>query len=173
VVANTLTVTNNFRRGEAMNINWTIIGQSLTFFVFVWFCWKFIWPPIVNAMRERQQAIAEGLASSERAAKDLELAQERATEELRKARGQAQQIIDQARGRATQMIDEAKNEARLEGERIKEGARAEVEQDVNRAREALRGQVGALALLGAEKVLGASIDADRHGDLLSQLAADL
>ena len=66
-----------------MNFNFTIIGQSVTFFVFVWFCWKFIWPPIQVAMRERQEAIAEGLASSERAAKDLELAQDHATEQLR------------------------------------------------------------------------------------------
>jgi F-type H+-transporting ATPase subunit b len=156
-----------------MNINLTLIGQSLTFFVFVWFCWKYIWPPIVTAMRERQEAIAEGLASSERAAKDLELAQDHAKEQLREAKEEAQRIIEQARGRANQMIDEAKNDAREEGERIKEAARAEVEQEVNRAKEALRGQVATLALVGAEKVLGATIDADRHGTLLSQLAAEL
>jgi F-type H+-transporting ATPase subunit b len=156
-----------------MNINWTLIGQSVTFGVFVWFCWKYIWPPIITAMRERQEAIAEGLASSERAAKDLELAQDHAADQLREAKGEAQQIIEQARGRANQMIDEAKNDAREEGERIKEAARAEVEQEVNRAKEVLRGQVAALALVGAEKVLGTTIDADKHGDLLDQLAADL
>jgi len=156
-----------------MNINWTLIGQSLTFFVFVWFCKQYIWPPIVNAMRERQATIAEGLASSERAAKDMELAQDHATEELREAKEEAQQIIEQARGRATQMIDEAKNDAREEGKRIKEAARSEGEQEVNRAKEVLRGQVATLALAGAEKVLGMTIDADKHSDLLDQLAADL
>ncbi len=156
-----------------MNINWTFIGQSLTFFVFVWFCWKYIWPPIVKAMRERQEAIAAGLSASERAAKDLELAQDRAKDQLRQAKEEAQRIIEQARGRANQMIDEAKNDARLEGERIKEAARAEVEQEVNRAKEVLRGQVATLALAGAEKVLGATIDADRHSVLLNQLAAEL
>ena len=156
-----------------MNINWTLVGQSLTFFVFVWFCKAYIWPPIVTAMRERQAAIAEGLASSERAAKDLELAQGNATEQLREAKVEAQQIIEQARGRANQMIDEAKGDARDEGERIKEAARAEVEQEVNRAKEILRGQVATLALAGAEKVLGSTIDADKHAELLDQLAADL
>ncbi len=156
-----------------MNFNWTLIGQSLTFFVFVWFCWKYIWPPIITAMRERQEAIADGLASSERAAKDLELAQDHAAEQLREAKDEAQQIIEQARGRANQMIDEAKNDARLEGERIKEAARTEVEQEMNRAKEVLRTQVAALAVSGAEKVLGATIDADMHVDLLNQLAADL
>ncbi|MCZ6710670.1 MAG: F0F1 ATP synthase subunit B [Gammaproteobacteria bacterium] len=156
-----------------MNINWTLVGQSLTFFVFVWFCKSYIWPPIVTAMRERQAAIAEGLASSERASKDLELAQDHATQQLREAKNEAQQIIEQARGRANQMIDEAKGDAREEGERIKEAARAEVEQEVNRAKEVLRGQVATLALAGAEKVLGSIIDADKHSELLDQLAADL
>jgi F-type H+-transporting ATPase subunit b len=156
-----------------VNINWTIVGQSLTFFVFVWFCWKFIWPPIVKAMRERQEAIAEGLASSERAAKDLELAQERATDQLREAKDEAHKIIEQARGRANQMIDEAKNEAREEVERIREGARAEIDQEINRAKEALRGQVAALTVSGAERVLGSAIDAERHRELLDQLATDL
>jgi F-type H+-transporting ATPase subunit b len=156
-----------------MNINWTLVGQSLTFFVFVWFCKQYIWPPIVTAMRERQAAIAEGLASSERAAKDLELAQGNAADQLREAKVEAQQIIEQARGRANQMIDEAKSDARDEGERIKGAARADVEQEVNRAKEMLRGQVATLALAGAEKVLGSTIDADKHGELLNQLAADL
>ena len=151
----------------------TLLGQTLTFIVFVYFCKRLIWPPVINAMRERQTAIAEGLASAERAGKDLELAQERATEELREARGEAQQIIEQARGRANQMIDEAKAEAKEEGERIKEAARAEVEQEMNRAKETLRAQVAALSVAGAEKVLGASVDEAKHGELLSQLAGDL
>lgn len=151
----------------------TLIGQTLTFIVFVYFCIKFIWPPIINAMRERQKAIAEGLASAERAETDLQLAQERATEQLREAKGEAAQIIEQARSRANQMIDEAKADARDEGERIKEAARAEIEQEVNRAKEALRAQVATLSVIGAERVLGASVDASKHSELLNQLAADL
>lgn len=156
-----------------MTLNMTLIGQSITFLVFVWFCWKFIWPPLVNAMQERQKAIGEGLAAAERAEKDLELAQDRAVEQLREAKEEAQKILEQARQQANQMIENAKNEARAEGERIKEAQQAELEQELNRAKEALRGQVAVLALAGAEKVLGASIDANRHGQLLDQLAAEL
>jgi len=156
-----------------LNANLTLIGQSITFFVFVWFCWKFIWPPLVNAMRERQQAIAEGLAASDRAEKDLELARERAAEQLRQAKQEAQQIIEKARQQAAQMVEDAKNEARDEGERIREAARAEIDQEVNRAKETLRGQVATLALAGAEQVLGSSVDADKHGELLDKLAAEL
>lgn len=156
-----------------MTLNLTLIGQSITFLVFVWFCWKFIWPPLINAMRERQKAIADGLASAERAERDLELAQDRATDQLRDAKEEAQKIIEQARHQANQMIEAAKNDARAEGERLKEAQVAELEQEVNRAKEALRGQVATLALVGAERVLGATIDADKHNQLLQQLASDL
>ena len=156
-----------------MNINWTIVGQSITFFVFIWFCWKFIWPPLIDAMRERQKTIADGLASAERAEKDLELAEVRATEQLKEAKEEAQKIIDQSRSRANQMIEEAKNDAREEGERLKEAAKAEIDQEINRAKEVLRAQVAALALNGAEKVLGATIDAEKHSEILNQLAAEL
>jgi F-type H+-transporting ATPase subunit b len=156
-----------------VNINLTLLGQSLTFIVFIWFCWKFIWPLLIDAMRERQKAIAEGLEAAERAGKDLELAQERATEQLREAKDEAREIIEQARARATQMIEEAKGDAVEEGERVKLAAQADIEQDINRAREALRGDVAALAVAGAEKILGESIDQRRHGELLEQLSGQL
>lgn len=156
-----------------MTVNLTLIGQSITFLVFVWFCWKFIWPPVVNAMQERQKAIGEGLAAAERAEKDLELAQERATDELRDAKQEAQKILEQARHQANQMIENAKNEARSEGERLREAQKAELEQEVNRAKEALRGQVAVLALAGAERVLGSSVDQSKHSDMLDKLAAEL
>ncbi|MEZ5558533.1 MAG: F0F1 ATP synthase subunit B [Pseudomonadales bacterium] len=156
-----------------MTLNLTLIGQSLTFLVFVWFCWKFIWPPVVTAMRQRQEAIAEGLAAAERAEKDLALAQDRATDQLRDAKEEAQRILEQARQQAVQMIETAKNDARAEGERLKEAQMAEIEQEINRAKEALRMQVAALAVAGAERVLGATVDTDKHNQLLEQLAAEL
>lgn len=156
-----------------MTLNLTLIGQSITFFIFVWFCWKFIWPPLVGAMNERQKTIGEGLAAAERAEKDLELARDRSAERLREAKEEAQKILEQARAQANQMIENAKNDARAEGERLKEAQKAEIDQEVNRAKETLRGQVAALSIAGAEKVLGASIDASRHADLLDRLVADL
>ena len=156
-----------------MNITLTLFGQSLTFIVFVWTCHRWIWPPLMGAMRQRQKTIADGLAASERAAKDLALAQDGAADQLRKAKEEARQIIEQARGRTVIMIEEAKNDARAEGERQKEAARAEIDQDVNRAKEKLRAQVAALAVSGAEKILQASIDRSRHAQLLEKLTAEL
>ena len=156
-----------------MNLNWTMVGQTITFIVFVWACWKWIWPLLINAMRERQEAIAEGLAAAERAAKDLELAQEHATDQLRQAKEEAAALIEQARVRANQMVEDAKNDAREEGERQKEAARAEIEQEVNRAKEALRSQLATLVVAGAEQILGDAIDANRHSQLLDRLSREL
>jgi len=156
-----------------MNINATLIGQTITFLLFLWICFKYIWPPLVEAMRERQKNIAEGLAAAERAEKNLAQAQDQVAAELAKAKDEAAGILDQARARASAMVEEAKSDARAEGERLKESAQAEIEQEVNRAKETLRAQVAALSIAGAEQVLGASVDASAHGALLDKLAAEL
>ncbi len=156
-----------------MNINATLIGQTITFLLFLWICYSYIWPPLVEAMRERQKNIAEGLAAAERAEKNLAQAQDQVAAELAKAKEEAAGILDQARARASAMVEEAKVHARAEGERLKEVALAEIDQEVNRAKETLRAQVATLSVAGAEQVLGASIDASSHGALLDKLAAEL
>ncbi len=156
-----------------MNINATLIGQSITFFIFVWFCLKFIWPPIRNAMAEREQKIADGLQAADRAQHDLELAKEKVVQELHEAKQQASVIIEQANKRSAQIVDEAKQQAREEGDRLKVAAQAEIEQEVNRAREKLRRQVSTLAVAGAEKILQSSIDVGAHNELVEKLAAEL
>lgn len=156
-----------------MNINLTLIGQSITFAVFVWFCMKYVWPPIMNALAERKKLIADGLAAGERGRHELELAAKRAAESLREAKQQAADVIAQAEKRAAQIIDEAKSAAKAEGDRMIAAARAEIEQEANRAREALREQVAALAVAGAEKILRREIDAKAHADLLEALKKEL
>lgn len=156
-----------------MNINLTLIGQTISFAFFVLFCMKFVWPALISIMEEREKKIADGLEAADRADKDLELAQRRATQQLREAKEEAAAIIEQANKRANQIIEEAKGQAVAEGDRLKAAAEAQIEQDVNRAKEDLRGKVAALALAGAEKVLGASIDENANSELVNQLAAKL
>lgn len=156
-----------------MNINLTLLGQVIWFAIFVWFCMKFVWPPITRAMEERKNKISEGLSAADRAERDLELAQEKASHNLKEAKQQASEIIDQANRRASQIVEEAKDQARTEGERIKAQAESEVEQEVNRAREQLRAQVSQLAIEGAEKVLRKEIDRQAHKGMLDELAAEL
>ena len=156
-----------------MNINMTIIGQAIWFALFVFFCMKFVWPPISRALEERKQKIAEGLSAADRAERDLELAQEKATANLKEAKEKAAEIIDQANRRANQIVDETKEAARTEGERLVAKAQSEIDQEVNQAREQLRKEVAALALSGAEKVLGGEVNQDAHKQMLEQLAAEL
>jgi len=156
-----------------VNINATILGQMIAFAFFVWFCMKYVWPPLTSALSERAKKIADGLESAERAEKDLELAQERATQQLREAKTEASGIIEQANKRASQIVDEAKEQAREEGQRLIAGAQAEIEQEVNRAKEQLRKQVAGIAIAGAEKILEASIDEATHAELAEKLAASL
>ena len=156
-----------------MNINLTLIGQSITFALFVWFCYAFIWPPLMNALAARKKQIADGLAAAERGEHEQELGKKKAAEQMKEAKGQAADIIAQAQKRASEIVDEAKDDARTEAERIKTGANAEIEQEVNRAREHLRKEVVALAITGAEKVLKREVDAKAHASTLNDLAAQL
>jgi F-type H+-transporting ATPase subunit b len=156
-----------------MNINLTLIGQSITFAVFVWFCMKFIWPPIVNALESRRKAIADGLAAADRGKHELELAAKRASETLHESKQKAAEIIAQAEKRAAQIVDEAKNAAKSEGDRQIAAARAEIEQEVFRAREQLRELVAQLVMVGAEKVLRREIDAKAHADLVEAIKNEL
>jgi F-type H+-transporting ATPase subunit b len=156
-----------------VNINLTLIGQSIAFAFFVWFCMKFIWPHLMNAIEERQKVIADGLAAAERGQQSLETAESKVEEIVREARERASEIVDQANARANQMIAEAKEEGERERERQLAAARAEIQQETNKAREELRGQVSAIAVASAEKILRREIDSSRHEEILSKLASQL
>ena len=153
--------------------NLTLVIQGLAFFAVAWLVMKFGWPPIIAAIEERQQKIAEGLAAADRSQKDLALAQDKVNEALRDARGKANEIIEQAHQRANAIIDAAKNDAIAEASRQKALADAEIIAAANRAKEELRRQVSTLAVAGAEKLLRREIDANAHKALLDELAAEL
>ena len=156
-----------------MDLNATIIGQSIAMIVFVWFCMKFVWPLVMEVIDERQTQITDSLAAADKGSRALEEAEVEKTTILDEARGQAREIIDQANNRGSSIVDEARSEAGSEKDRIMVSALAEVEQETHRAREELRGQVGALAVAGAEKILQREIDDTAHKDLLDKLAAEI
>ena len=156
-----------------MNPNITLLGQMISFAILIWFTVKFIWPPLMAAIEERQQKIAEGLAAADNAQKNLAQSQDKANEELKAARAKANEIIDQAHQRANQLIDQAKEDAIAEANRQKALAESEITAAANRAREELRRQVSVLAVSGAEKLLKREIDAGAHKALIDELAAQL
>jgi len=156
-----------------VNINATLFAQMITFGILIWVTMKFIWPPLAQAMDERAQRIAEGLAAADRAKAELQDANARVDEEIKKARVQASEIIDKAQQQANQILDKAKADALLEGARQKAIAQTEIEGMVGKARETLRGQVAALAVQGAQKIIQREINADAHKVLLDQLVTEI
>ena len=156
-----------------MNINLTLIGQSISFALFVWFCMRYVWPPIIGALHERQQRITEGLDMAERGKRDLVAAQEKANEVIESARTESAKILEQADRQAKQTLEEAKTNAQEEARRQQELAMAEIEQERNRALEGLRTHLSRLVIEGTEKVLQQSIDADTHREALEKLSKEL
>ena len=156
-----------------MNFNATLIGQMITFVIFVWFCMKYIWPPLVNALEERNKRISDGLAAAEQGQKDLEEAKSKVSDSLNEAKQQAQEIINQAQKRANEIVDDAKDTAREEADKIKTAATADIDQQVTAAREQLRKEVSSIAIAGAQQILKREIDAKAHAKVLDELVAQI
>ena len=156
-----------------MDINLTLIGQTIAMIVFVGFCMKFIWPPILKALEERQKQIEEGLAAADKSQEKLAEAEAQADEIVAEARQQATGILDQAHARANEIVAEGKDAGVKERERQHAAAKAEIEQETNKAREELRGQVSAIAVASAEKILKREIDPKTHEDILGKLAQEI
>jgi F-type H+-transporting ATPase subunit b len=156
-----------------MNINFTLISQAIAFSVFIWFTIKYVWPPLLRAIEERQKTIADGLAAGERGRHELELANQRSSGVLKEAKQHATEIILQAEKRATEIVEEAKRTAKEEGDRIITGAKADIEHEIFSAKEALRQHVAQLAVAGAAKILRREVDAKAHADLLASIEEDL
>ena len=156
-----------------MNINATLLGQMITFAIFVWFTMRFVWPPITKALAERQQKIAEGLAAADRGKHELVLCEQKVVEHLKEAKLQADVIVDQATKRGNQIVDEAKDKAREEALRLVALAKVEIQQEVQQAKQQLKKQVAAIAMMGAQKILEHQIDDKANAAILDKLIAEL
>ena len=156
-----------------MNINATLLGQTISFLLFVWFCKKFVWPMMMGPIMERQTKIADGLAAAEKGLKDQEMAAENVEQAIKQAKVEAAEIVAHAKARDTQMIEEAKAKATEEAGRVMAGAQAEIDQEINRAKDSLRNQVSDLAVAGASKILGKEVDAGAHKAALKELISQI
>jgi F-type H+-transporting ATPase subunit b len=156
-----------------MNINFTLIGQLITFIVFVWFCKQYVWTPIINALAERRTTIADGLAAADKGQAAQAEGEIQAGKLVEEAKGQAAEILNKAEKRGSEIVSEAKTEAGDEGDRILVAARAEIDTEVSKAKEGLRAQVSGLAIAGAQQILKREVDEKAHADLLNDLAARL
>jgi F-type H+-transporting ATPase subunit b len=156
-----------------MEINATLLGQLITFWVLVWFTMKYVWPPITQAMHDREKKIASGLEASERSKQELELAEQKAQGIIRDAKTEASHIVDLAHKRSVQLVEEAKENARHEGQRILDQAREEFAREVSQTKETLRKQLAGLAIAGAEKIISRNLDAQTNAALLDEFVAEI
>jgi F-type H+-transporting ATPase subunit b len=156
-----------------MNFTLTLIAQAVSFAIFIWFCVRFVWPPILNAIEARQKTIADGLAEAERGRSSLAEANKQTEVLLRDARARAHDLVAQAERAAAQRMEEAKGQAKAEADRIVAAAKAQIDQEVQSARQQLRDQVAALAVAGAEKILRREVDARAHAEMLDRLKAQI
>lgn len=156
-----------------MNINASLVVQMIVFFIGCWITMKFIWPPLIKAIEERQKKIADGLAAADRSQDALAEAQAKGKEIEAEARARATTIIADGEKQGAAIVENAKVQAQAEAKRIMDDAAAEAKQEIMRAREQLRASVAALAVEGAEKILQREIDVKAHAQLLEQLKAKL
>ena len=156
-----------------MNFNFTLIGQLLAFVLFVWFCMKYIWPPMIKALEDREKEISDGLDAASRGKRELEEAETKKVEILNEAKNSAAELVNQANQRASQLVEDAKTAAQEEAERIKISAQSDIEQSTKRAKEELRSEVASLVVAGAEKILKAEIDEKKNSDLLDEIVKEL
>ena len=156
-----------------MNFNATLFGQLLAFLFFVWFCMKYVWPPMLAALEEREKEIADGLDAASKGMRELGAAETRKAEVMEAAKKDAAEILSQANLRANQVIEDAKGKAQEEADRIKLSAEKDVLQSINKAREGLRSEVAILAVAGAEKLLKAEINKESNAALIEEIAGEL
>lgn len=153
--------------------NATLIAQAIVFALLIWFCVRFIWPPMLRAIEARQKQIADGLAEAERGRSSLADAHKQTDTLLKDARERAHELVAEAERQAHQRVEEAKQQAKAEADRIVAGAHAQLQQEVQSAKQQLREQVAALAVAGAERILQREVDGRAHAQMLDQLKAQL
>ena len=156
-----------------MDFNYTLIGQLLAFVFFVWICMKYIWPPMMKVLEEREKEISDGLDAANRGKVELKEAKAKREEILKEVKSEAAELLNQANQRAGQLVEDAKSTAKEEAERIKVSAKNDIEQSAKRAKEELRSEVAMLAVAGAEKILNAEIDKEKNSELIDKLTKEL
>lgn len=156
-----------------MDLNLTLLGQMITFAVFIWFTMKYVWPPLMKIMEERRKKIADGLAAGEQGERELEMVRIKVKEQLLEAKTEAASILEQANQRAIQVVAEAKEKARIEGERLIDLAKSEIQQEYNTVRQELMREVSAIAVAGAERILEREVDKASNDKLIRELAGEV
>ena len=156
-----------------MSINFTLIGQMITFALLIWFIMEYVWPALFKALEERKKRIADGLAAAEKGQEEMLLAEKKAKGLLKTAKDQSSDIVSLAQKQANEIVEESKTAAKKEGDRLISAAKAQIDQEIQLSRESLRKEVAALAITAAEQILTTEIDKTKHQDIVEKLSSRL
>lgn len=156
-----------------MDINITLFGEMLTFAILVWVMMKYIWPPLMQVIQERQQKITEGLAAAEQSKHELELTQASIAEQLWQARAKVAAVLDKAEQQAEAFIEQSKVTAQTERAKILAQAKLELEREVNKTKGELQQQTVDLVITATEKILRQKVDAETQNKLIDELIASV
>ena len=156
-----------------MNINATLLAQAVVMIVFVAICWRYIYPPILSVMQEREKKISDGLEAAKKADDSLEEAKLAFDKELNQAKAEAAEILEKANARASSIVGDASAKAEAEAEKIMASASTAIENETNKAKEELRQQMSDNIIDTTQKILGDEISKEKHEDILKKAAEDL
>ena len=156
-----------------MNINATLLAQAVVMIVFVAICWRYIYPPILSVMQEREKKISDGLEAAKKADDSLEEAKLAFDKELNQAKAEAAEILEKANARASKIVSDASLKAESEAEKIMASAETAIENETNKAKEELRQQMSDIIIDTTQKILGDEISKDKHQEILKKAAKEL
>lgn len=156
-----------------MNLNATILGQAISFVLFVWFCMKYIWPPIILAIETRQKDIKESLINSKKAQDELYVLEKKIHENIIESKQKASNILNEANKQRVFILDEARKNALEESKKILLNTQLEIEIAITHARKNLHKEVVDLSIAIAEKIIKKNISKDDNQNLLDQLVVSL
>jgi len=152
-----------------VNINFTLIGQMLTFAIFVWFTMTYVWPILEAALKERSKKIADGLSAAKEGHDILAKSKENASIELQQAKKQAAEIVARANKKVASLMEDAKKDAKLECDNMIKTAKTHIQQEENQARANLQAEIVSLVIKGVEKILSKSINNKDNADIISKI----
>ena len=156
-----------------MNINATLLAQAVVMIVFVAICWRYVYPPILSVMKEREKKISDGLEAAKKADDSLEEAKLTFEKELDQAKSEAAEILDKANTRASKIVSDASAKAEAEAEKILSSAATTIENETNKAKEELRQQMSEIIIDTTQKILKSEISEEKHEEILKKAAEEL
>ncbi|AZP36227.1 ATP synthase subunit b [Candidatus Annandia adelgestsuga] len=152
-----------------MNINITILGQTISFIIFVLFCMKYIWPPIIKKIKKHQDKISSELKNIELCKKDFIIIEKLILKKIKKTKKNADLIIKEANYRSEQIIKKAEKIAIKNSNKIIENSIIKIKIESKITKEKLKKQFSNLVIIGIRKIIKEYYYKKNHENVLNDI----